>query len=356
MDKYGFYKPNIDYDKCTDCGLCVKICPVLSPKNSGEYNYPRTLAGWSLDENLRSQSSSGGIFSEVAKPFLAEGGHVFGAGFDDLELGHMRVDSPEDLKKIIGSKYIQSNIGDTYKEIVELAKEGEVLFCGTPCQVSALENIISNMDGLHRVYTIDLICHGVASTKVFRSYLDSVSRAHGSDVDNISFRDKRRGWYNYGMRIELKDGSEIFQVHSRDPFMIGYLRNIFMRPSCYDCGFSKIPRGSGITLGDYWGAPSRINDKRGVSVILVNDDSGEEMIKRACNIYLTEADLEHVAANNPRLKSGLLRKPKDIDEFYNVLEKAGFQGVKRRFLKPSSTIVMLYAKLRGVIKKLTGLN
>ncbi len=206
MDNEGFYYPNVDLVSCIECGLCEKICPELQCYNA---RYPLKVFA-ALNDNLKDRisSSSGGVFVLLAKKILDEGGVVFGAGFNDA--WQVDINFTEDiigLEQFKGSKYVQARIGNSYIDCKNFLEKGrKVLFSGTPCQIVGLHRFLRKQ--YSNLYTVDLICHGVPSPKVWQKYLCEILKKEGkslSDIKNINIRNKQVGWREFGLQINLKN-------------------------------------------------------------------------------------------------------------------------------------------------------
>lgn len=297
-DNEGFLYPRVDTENCIDCHLCEKTCPV---SNHGTERKPlKVYAAINKDEEIRMQSSSGGIFTALAKQVIKQGGVVFGARFDEQwQVKHDYTEGMEGLAAFRGSKYVQSRIENTYQEAEQFLKAGrKVLFSGTPCQIAGLQNYLrKEYDNL---LTIDFICHGVPSPMVWRRYLkEEVSRQcdrkksvlsrpiHEKDVliEDISFRDKRLGWkkYSFSLSLSTTNGSgKKIQFCTSSPmtkneYLKGFMSNVYLRPSCYSCAFKSLKSKSDITLGDFWNIGlynKQLDDNQGLSLMLLNNDRG----------------------------------------------------------------------------------
>lgn len=276
-DSEGFLYPFVDRESCIDCGLCERVCPVI---NQNEPQKPVvTLAAVNSDESVRLASSSGGIFTLLAERTIDNGGVVFGAAFDEnWDVKHLCIDSKSELPKLRGSKYVQSIIGNCYKEAKAYLSAGkEVLFSGTPCQIAGLKRF------LHKEYknlkTVDVVCHGAPSPMVWRMYLDEVSSMYNiAQITDIKFRDKTEGWKNFSLSIKYKDkeGAEktFRETLNENVFMRCFLSNLCLRPSCYACPARNGKSGSDITLADLWGAENicpESDDDKGVSLVLLRN-------------------------------------------------------------------------------------
>ena len=263
----GFLFPHIDNSKCVSCGLCEKACPVLNPipihKTQEDV---KVYALIHRDEDVRSHSSSGGAFSAIAEYVLEQGGVVFGAAFDEkFDVCHICVDKAEELYKLRGSKYVQSRIGDTYRQAKEKLQQGRlVFFTGTACQTSGLLGYLGR--DYENLITQDLICHGVPSPLAWRKYIRLSQRRAKSPVEHIFFRDKKFGWHNWHVNFRFRSGESRYLDQRSDMMVSAFLTGSCSRKSCYDCPFKQKYRLADITLADYWGiekiAPELDDDRK----------------------------------------------------------------------------------------------
>lgn len=298
VDKGGFLYPIvINKKKCTNCGLCEKICPILHENKERIPTYSYAIKN--NDEEVRKNSSSGGVFSAFAKRTIEEGGIVYGASFDEQwNVKHIGITKKEDLHHLQGSKYVQSNTFGIYKDIKQKLQEGiSVLFTGTPCQVAGLKYYLQKE--YQNLTTIDLICHGVPSPKIWKDYLSEMINQHKRPIEKICFRNKVTGWKNYHFVINFADSAvegnqttDIICHHQDNLYMRLFLDNYILRPSCYSCMFRKGKSGSNYTLGDYWGIQNvnaEFDDDRGISLLLGYDKprSIPSRIKQHCTVIET---------------------------------------------------------------------
>ena len=291
-DKDEFKYPVIDYQKCVKCEKCQSCCPV----NNKTRNEERTFAyAVKSREKTILESSSGGVFCLIAEHILTENGAVFGAAFDkNMLLKHIKITTKEELFKIQGSKYLQSDVEETFKEVKKLLKENKkVLFSGTPCQIKALKKFIKS-DFDSNLFTIDIICHGVPSPKVFRKYKEKLEKDYNSKIIKYNFRNKEKGWNQYSTEIIFENGKRILEPFNENIYMKGFLRNLYLRESCYRCTSNNMTSNSDITLGDYWGLKDihpDFEDDQGTSLVLVNTKKGQNLldnIKNKIDIIDTE--------------------------------------------------------------------
>lgn len=273
-DKEGFLYPTVNHAICINCGLCEKVCPVLTLK--GERLPIKIYAGKCKNDTIRKDSSSGGLFTLLAEQIINQGGVVFGARFNEYwELVHSYTETIDGIAPMRRSKYVQSRINNTYREAERfLIKGRKVLFVGTPCQTTGLKKYLrTEYDNL---LTVDFVCHGVPSPKVWRIYLDWIKTDQQKDKRQfieINFRDKSTGWKNYSFTYATSSNKKT-QRFQDNPYMQAFLANLILRPSCYKCRFKKGQSGSDITIGDFWGIeqlnPS-IDDDLGVSLVMIHN-------------------------------------------------------------------------------------
>ena len=242
-DNEGFFYPKVCTVNCTNCDLCEKVCPVI---NKNESRVPvNTVAAINTDENVRMKSSSGGVFSLLAKIVIEQDGVVFGVRFDnEWNVIHDYIDKEEDLDHFCGSKYVQSHIGNAFSQVRSYLQAGRmVLFSGTPCQVAGLYKYLRKDYG--NLVTVDFVCHGVPSQKVWQSYLNcelkmkqgQTGEGEFKSFKKISFRNKTNGWKKYNIELIFSDSQRYMQYFAENPYMIGFINNLYLRPSCYHCAF-----------------------------------------------------------------------------------------------------------------------
>ena len=308
-DAEGFLAPNVDNNKCVECKLCEKVCPVISPLQDKGFMHPSTYAVW--NEPDRRVSSSGGAFSAFARHVLSQGGVVFGAAFDeDLHCKHIEIQDMDGLAALRGSKYIQSEIGDTFVQVRKhLRANRKVLFCGTPCQVAGLKNFLKKT--YPNLLTLDLICHGVPSDAVFQGYLKKISSRFAADVEGYEFRD-RDGW---GKAPSVSVCGKFRRIYGVDAlYMEAFNASAIFRKSCYQCPYSGIPRVGDCTLGDFWGIgrygkPFKHDTMKGVSLVLTNTSQGETALQELTDCFIEERTLEEALIENHNLKSSSVLNP-----------------------------------------------
>ena len=278
-DSEGFLYPRVDEKVCVNCGLCEKVCPIIN-RQSVSSETVAAYAGYTPDDELRQVSSSGGLFSVLARTIMKQGGAVAGAAFDeDFSVRHVLVEKQEDLRRLRGSKYVQSRMEDTYIRVRQLLKQGRpVLFTGVACQVAGLRTFLGKE--YDNLYTVDVLCHGVPSPKVWQKYLAEQERRYSAKTVDVSFRHKRMGWKSFSMVLDFDNQKQYQETLNLDPYMRLFLANICLRPSCHSCRFKDFPRPADLTIGDAWGIGKHmpeLDDDRGTSVVLVNSPKGRQL-------------------------------------------------------------------------------
>lgn len=352
-DGEGFKYPSVNKSKCINCNKCEAVCPVIHSAPTQDFS-EISFAAYSKDEVIRSQSSSGGVFSVLAEAVINQGGVVFGAAFDrEFQVHHIGITSTDDLKFLRGSKYIQSRIEDTYKEIKEILKtDRKVYFSGTPCQVDGLKNFLGKE--YDNLLTQDIICHGVSSPVVWEKYLNYVKDKIHSDIKHITFRDKTFGWNKYAVKIEGKNGTEEKSTFLENEMMKAYLRNVCLRPSCYNCPSKGLKRSSDITLADFWAVNDYIkgfDDNKGIDLVVCHSEKGAKFWKEVVPLLVCcEVDIQAASGNFSMNCSS--RLPKYRDDFMHSLENHTFADAVKRYCSiPLSE--RIYTKIKLGIKKVS---
>lgn len=357
----GFNYPVLQSDKCINCKQCINVCPVLVKPSVGELK--EVYAGWTLEKNILKKSSSGGIFASIAKRILLEKGKVYGCAYDDeMNPKHIGIDNVSELFKLQGSKYVESDIEHIYEHIEKQLKVGEkVLFSGTPCQCAGLRNYLRKE--YENLFIIDIICHGVPSRKLFKSYLRFLENKRNGRVISFDFRNKdRHGWsLTYKYKIQKQKSIKEYQgIASLSSYYYGFLAGLMYRQSCYQCPFSNPDRISDITLGDYWGVekiePNNSN-YLGVSAVIVNTNKGKKLLKKVSDeIRIEKTTFDKVSIQNSNLLHPTLKK--EVREvIYNEHQKYGYKYIAKKYLKTQNYCLEVVKSLipndkRQKIKKL----
>ena len=330
-DSFGFYYPVIDEEKCVQCNQCKEVCSFTKAGQNVQTECLAVYAAASKDDEVLERSSSGGIFAELAKEILRQGGIVFGAAWnDDLEVSHIGISSIAELCKLQGSKYTQSYVGDSYilaKKSLDSGKK--VLYSGTPCQISGLRSYLKR--DYSNLYTVDLICHGVGSGTFLKE--DIKKLANGRKVENATFRTKRKGWGTIGEIVLDQDRKIPFDAQT-SPYYYYFLNCSIFRDSCYHCRFPSENRTGDLTIGDYWRIESAhpesrtmFNYKKGVSCVLVNNAQGEKLFNQIkSELVVLKSDIEKIEQRNGQLVHSC-RESDLRSKLFEIYLNNGYDGI-----------------------------
>ncbi len=339
-DERGFYVPKVDDDKCKHCNKCVKTCPgrVTPPVENFK---KKVRAVWTKDENVRKTSTSGGLFWELGSAVLRENGEVWGVAFDDqIVPRHIVARDAETLKRLQGSKYLQSDAAACYPQVKASLDAGtRVLFTGTPCQCAALRNYLQR--DYDNLVLMDFVCHGAPSVGLFQSYLQTYIRPkYNADIVSAKFRVKLSGWSGSGNEIKFADGSVYQADFFHDPYLIAFTRNFSLNNSCYHCRYANMARVADITVSDFWGYVSRKfrfrNTNRGISMAMTNTAKGEKFLLGSLdNCVYTETSVREGVEGNPCL-SRSFKAAKKRNEFWKAYLESGkdFGKCAKEFFPP----------------------
>jgi len=335
-DNEGFLYPVIDDIKCKKCKKCLNICPVLNPVFNEKRNIKKCYAAYSRNIQIQRDSSSGGLFSEIASSILEQNGVIFGAAFtDSFNVCHIDIDTNDALHLLRGSKYVQSDINNCYLRIKQyLENNRKVLFSGTPCQIAGLYAYLNKEFDL--LYTIDIVCHGTPSPLIFFEYKNWLEKKYGKMI-SFSFRDKKYSWKRFNIKAVMEQKT-YYGTWEEDPYMRGFLRDYYLRMSCHSCKYAVPHRLADITLADFWGYKSRRGKFRdqdnGMSMVLINTIHGEclfDSTKR--RIHYIETPLSE-AINGNRALSSCFPPSKLRDKFWNDFQVYGFEKLIEKYLYP----------------------
>ena len=301
-DTEGFLYPLVDSVKCIDCGLCEKVCHEIHPYD--EHIPIKVYAAMNNDVEIRTSSSSGGLFYAFAQKAIQQGGVVFGARFDknwQVIIDYAR--TLHEAKAFMGSKYVQARIENSYLNAKKMLDEGTfVLFSGTPCQIAGLKHYLRK--DYEKLVTVDFICHGTPSPKVWRKYLDEVLKG-GKEARKIEFRNKKNGWKRFNFHICYNEDSKSVSILSKfdeDIYMKGFLSDLTLRPSCYSCKSKSGRSSSDITIADFWGIESihpNIDDDKGTGLVFLNTAKGIDFFDSIEQINSFKSDFQTATMYNP---------------------------------------------------------
>ena len=327
--KDGFSYPTIDPDKCVRCGHCTAICPLLNQREQSPL--PAAFAAWNRDDQIRKDSTSGGVFTALAEYVLEGGGVVFGAAMDGKQhLRHVACFRREDLWRLRGAKYVQSDLGDTFREIKLILKTRPVLFSGTPCQVDGLYRYLGCRP--ENLTTCDLVCHGVPSPGVWEDMARSIEKRKGKGIQAVRFRNKVTGWKDSHFTTVYDDGTVDTAPLFSTEYGRAFGRALFLRPSCHGCAYTNLNRPGDFTLGDFWGLKDDElpeQQKKGVSLLLVNTAHGSHIFDKL-PLSRQVFPVERAVAGNPRLASPI-QAPIDRADFFSAYALESFDQVRKAF-------------------------
>ncbi|MDU6198528.1 MAG: Coenzyme F420 hydrogenase/dehydrogenase, beta subunit C-terminal domain [Intestinibacter bartlettii] len=340
FDEEGFLYPSVDSNKCVECGLCEKVCPIMHIVEVE--NEPIAIGCYNKDEKIRMESSSGGIFTLISELVIQSGGVVFGAEFDEnYNVRHSYVDNIQDLHKFRGSKYVQSTIGNSYYDAKQFLEQGrQVLFSGTPCQIAGLKRYLQK--DYDNLICQDIVCHGVPSIYVWEHYKNFI--ANGRRISSVKFRDKSTGWKTYSLQIDFDDGSSYKDIGNENSYIKGFVKDFYLRPSCYECKYKTLHRESDITLADFWGIEANVpelDDNKGTSLIFINSDKGRLCFEKiGKSIVFKIINIENAVTFNPSShKPAIMTKKRDT--FYKEYRNKNLNLLVDELLK-QNTIHKLY--------------
>ena len=332
-DAEGFAYPKINSELCVKCGRCDATCPALNFKKKFPAALPKVFAAVNRDQKIRRHSSSGGVFTALSEIVLLNGGIVFGAAFDEnFHVAHTVARTPDELEKLRGSKYVQSKIGDVYRQVRDALKSilrGGVLFSGTPCQCAGLKNFLGKDH--ENLLTVEIICHGAPSPALWENYISELGYAH--EVTHVNFRSKREGWSTSTLEINFADQGYYLRPVSQDVYGKLFLNGLSERPSCHACKFKFPNVQSDLTLGDAWGvqkfAPNMF-DNRGTSVVFIHTAKGEEFLKQT-NLIVQPVRFFDAATSNPRFISPSIADPRRKNFFAHIAQIADKFAVMQHY-------------------------
>lgn len=351
-DSEGFLYPYVDKDRCIDCSLCDKACPVITENEYGE-QLKLAYAVKTTDENVRRKSTSGGVAFELASYVIENGGVVFGVGYEDgMKVSHMMVDKKEELCKLQGSKYVQSNTKDTFAKAKQMLDKGRlVLYTGSACQIEGLYSYLKK--DYDNLITQDFICHGVPSVLLWEKYLCETGFDKATD---IVFRDKRKGWEYKPEFLVKKGDKDIFRESFYiNPYSFFFLQNYSLRHICYSCPFKSGYRRSDVTVADLWGIseilPSGSYDDKGTSLLVVNSEKGRSVFENIQNRISAEKISYDKAIENNMMALRSVNKPHNRDEFFADINKFTFKKTYKKYRPKQPLKKKVYLFIQRVLDR-----
>lgn len=358
-NEFGFKYPYIDSNRCIDCKACKKVCSFKKEKEKISNNY-KCYAGGVQDDNLIMKSASGGIFSAIASQFIKMGGYVCGSSAflenGIIKVQHIIINDLDNLYKLQGSKYVQSDTVDCFKKIGKLIKNGsKVLFSGTPCQVDAVKSLYGRYSGT-LLFTIDIICHGVPSQSFLNGYLKEYQKRKKQELSYFDFRNKKYGWRELTGIAKFTNGIEETVTPEKSSYYRYFEDGEIFRENCYKCPYANLNRVGDITIGDYWGVEKyspelldigTLSEKKGISCLLINNTVGEKMLEDyGKKLIVYPVEISKVMIVNTQLK-----EPAKYSEKRKKLLKKfkdhGYSSIENFFIRE-----ILRGKIKSIIKKI----
>lgn len=316
----GFIYPVVNQNDCIDCKVCQSVCPSLNPPSYSDKPIV-VYAGWVKNQKARKYSTSGAISWALSNHFLADGNAFCGVIWEDNSAKHLVSRDIKDIKKFQGSKYSHSDVRDCYQEIKQLLLSGvKVLFSGTPCQVAALRNYLKKEYA--NLYTVDLVCHGVPSKRILRDRISRIETDNGKKVIEMRFRDKQPDQLHTCCKYTFEDGTSVSHKYSEDFFSRSFVDNYALRENCFNCQYSRKERVSDMTIADFWGFQPRslrlLNYEQGVSIIIVNNQKGAELLDTIKNdIVVEKHEIDECANRNLHQPQ---QKPEKYEDYWKDYE------------------------------------
>lgn len=337
----GFYQPDVDLRKCINCSICNKVCPEFSSQWRRTEAALQCFAVANRNDEIRINSSSGGVFYELAKAVIEEGGVAFGVAWtDSITAGHIMIDTADKLNLLMKSKYVQSNVGKIFRTVKqELTAGKKVLFSGSPCQIAGLKNYLNcNYSNL---ITVDYICHGVPSPKALEKYHEFVEAREQGAAVLYDFRSKKNGWNTLSLETTFPDNHTALEKASENSYYRAFLSNLCLNKACGNCKFNCLPRASDITLGDYWRVchpHPRFQDDKGVSCVVINTEKGQGLFEAVSKEFVyTPSSISLIKEGNPFIDGHCKLHPRNEQFFRGLDTDEPFDSLVNRLLKPTKS-------------------
>lgn len=341
-DEDTFLYPTINTALCIGCNACTQVCPIKNTVNLEKTK--RAYAATYKRREVLQKSSSGGIFPAVANYILSEGGVVFATSLNEVFLPCViSVKHPEELYLLQGSKYVQSNMGDCFRQILDYLKSNKnVLFCGTPCQCAAVKKYVKGYEA--NLYLVDIVCHGVPSVQLFHDYIKHLEQKKNIQITSYTFRDKRFGQDEYFSYTYEKNGKQAYRFNraARSSYYKLFLKGALLRESCYHCEFASEGRVGDMSIGDYWGIERehptleeqvRSEKLHGISGVLVNTAKGEMLLQQiSSDLIITPSTFAQISKHNPQLFKPSVRS-RDREQIFGFYHMGGYPAVDRYYYK-----------------------
>ncbi len=348
----GFYTPYFNAKCCVDCNMCVDVCPLKHPQTNNAV--PLAYGAITKDSTIRHHSSSGGLFTVLANEVIKLNGVVFGAIFNEkFNVVHHKAETYDELKAFRGSKYVQCDTNNSFKEVKSLLENDRfVYFSGTPCQIAGLKAYLKK--DYDKLITQDIICHSTPSVGIWNIYMNSKEKEYGGKLVNVNFRVKDKGIHGYKLLMKFDNG-KTYTCDNTDPYISAFLSGYSSNSACYNCHFKNLSRISDFTLGDFWGVeklfPS-LDDGGGVSLMLLHTEKAKKLFETIKDdIIFVETDPEAALKKN-QMASKAIAKPYGRERFFRYVRKLGIEEAMTKASK-RGLLIRTYKKLRSFYKRTT---
>lgn len=338
LDEEGFRYPIVNKELCAHCKKCVKICPVLTNYKRNKNFNCSFYGAYNKDKQVIKCSSSGGIFWPLAKYILDCGGTVYGVELGaNFHLRHNRAKNYEECQKFKKSKYLESDTNTTYKLAKEDLQAGlKVLYSGTPCQIAGLYSFLNKE--YKNLYTCDVVCHGVPSRTVFNKYIDYINALHSARALSACWRDKQNGWRPNRVSINFDNGKTLTTTSMQTPYQNGFLSNLYLRPSCYECPWAALPRVGDISLADFWGYKGKLNENNknlGLSAVIISSAKGKELLESIKDGLIIEKTTRKYLTFRSRHVHMPPAKNKQRAAFFKDFKEHSFEFLYKKYIASS---------------------
>lgn len=338
LDNEGFLYPVVDENQCVECNLCDKVCPLDNSFSRNEGYKCAYYGAFNRCKEIIKDSSSGGIFWLITEHVINNNGVVYGVELkEDFNVVHSRADTLKECIKYRKSKYLQSNTEMVYRLVqADLELNRLVLFSGTPCQIAGLYSYLNkNYD---KLITCDVVCHGVPSKTVFDKYIAEINAKFKDKAVSICWRDKRYGWGPNRVSIQFASGNEVITTSQENPYQKGFLDNLYLRPSCYECPYAKLPRVGDISLADFWGYEGRLNEcniNEGLSLVIISSEKGQKIFNKIKDLCIIERVTEDYVRQRSRHAYIQPIYNNKRGKFYKEFYKKSFESLSKKYIYPS---------------------
>ncbi len=356
QDEKGFLYPRITDELCINCGICKSVCAYQNDNVPKQSHTAKVYAAIHKDRDWLYKSSSGGVFAAAAQFVIESGGVVAGCAWnEEMCAEHIIIYDKMDIKKLQGSKYVQSISGKCFKNIEDILISGKtVLFSGTPCQCAGLKGYLKKE--YENLICIEVVCHGVPNNRFFKEYVEQLENKYGGRIVDLNFRSKKFGW-NILLEITVEKGRKYkkrYLTAAESSYVSYFRKGFFYRDSCYSCRYAQAKRFNDLTIGDFWGIKNfhpEISSNNGVSVIISNTANGDILIEKLSKyLKLTISDYNSAAKYNPQLHRAT-QNPLDSETLWDMYLNQGMSSLCKNYYKENKKVILKH-KIKRLLKDL----